>query len=113
MINNILNKKLFEDRNFKTTSNIVKIRHSERVRIIAESETGNIKEKDFTYKCDLGSADGVKVLRDYLKDMTDMTASQKSAQTWSVDIGFPIPFLKVTLLMTIQSNAHLKNRFFP
>uniref|UniRef100_A0A8W8NVF6 Dynamin N-terminal domain-containing protein n=1 Tax=Magallana gigas TaxID=29159 RepID=A0A8W8NVF6_MAGGI len=94
LINKILNRRIFKGRNLETTSTIIKLRDSERVRIITENDAGKIKEKDFSDKCDLASKDGVKVLRDYLKDMTDMTASQRSAQIRSVDIGLPIPFLK-------------------
>lgn len=86
--------RIFKGRNLETTSTIIKLRDSKRVRIITENDAGKIKEKDFSDKCDLASKDGVKVLRDYLKDMTDMTASQRSAQIRSVDIGLPIPFLK-------------------
>lgn len=96
MINKILNRRIFKGRNLETTSTIIKLRDSERVRIITENDAGKIKEKDFSDKFDLESKDGAKVLRDYLKDMTDMTASQRSAQIRSVDIGLPIPFLKVT-----------------
>lgn len=96
LINKILNRRIFKGRNLETTSTIIKLRDSERVRIITENDAGKIKEKDFSDKYDLESKDGVKILRDYLKNMTDMTASQRSAQIRSVDIGLPIPFLKVT-----------------
>lgn len=96
LINKILNRRIFKGRNLETTSTIIKLRDSERIRIITENDAGKIKEKDFSDKCDLARKDGVKVLRDYLKDMTDMTASQRSTQIRSVDIGLPIPFLKVT-----------------
>lgn len=94
LINKILNRRLFKGRNLETTSTIIKLRNSERVKIITESDTGKIEETDFTDKCDLASKDGEKVLRDFLKDMTDMTASQRSAQIRSVDISLPIPFLQ-------------------
>lgn len=85
----------------ETTSTIIKLRNSERIKIITESDAGKIEEKDFTDKCDLASKDGVKVLRDFLKDMTDMTASQRSAQIRNVDISLPIPFLQVITQMFI------------
>lgn len=100
MINRILNRRLFKGRNLETTSTIIKLRNSERVKIITKSDTGKIEESDFTDKCDLASKDGEKVLRDFLKNMTDMTASQRSLQIRSVDISLPIPFLQVTTLMT-------------
>lgn len=79
LINKILNRRIFKGRNLETTSTIIKLRDSERVRIITENDAGKIKEKDFSDKYDLESKDGVKILRDYLKNMTDMTASQRSA----------------------------------
>lgn len=94
LINKLLNRRLFKGRNLETTSTIIKLRNSERIKIITESDAGKIEEKDFTDKCDLASKDGVKVLRDFLKDMTDMTASQRSAQIRNVDISLPIPFLQ-------------------
>lgn len=106
----MLNEKLIEDRILKTTSTFVKLRNSDRIRITTESDTGNIKETDFTEKCDLESKDGAKVLRDYLKNMSYMTASRKTSQIQSVDIGFPNPFLKITSL-TSQSNAHFTIAF--
>lgn len=110
LINEILNEKPTEDRMLETTLTFVKLRNSDRVRITTESDTGNIKEKDFTEKCDLESKDGVKVLRDYLKNMSYMTASRKTSQIRSVVIGFPNPFLKITSL-TSQSNAHFTIAF--
>lgn len=65
MINRILNRRLFKGRNLETTSTIIKLRNSERVKIITESDTGKIEESDFTDKCDLASKDGEKVLRDF------------------------------------------------
>ncbi|XP_052694686.1 uncharacterized protein LOC128172981 [Crassostrea angulata] len=94
LINRILDMRIFKGRNLETTSTIVKLRNSNRVEITTESDTGAIKETDLTNECDLTSKDGVKVLRDYLKNMTDRTASQRSAQIRSVQIGLPIPLLK-------------------
>lgn len=96
LINKILQKKIFKRRNVESTSTICKIRNSERVRIITESSTGQIEETDLTDRCDLATSKGVKVLRDYLKDLTDMTSSKRSKDYFrSVDIGFPISFLMV------------------
>lgn len=116
LINLILNKKLIKDRILKTTSTFGKLRNSDRIRITTESDigtesdTGNIKENDFTEKCDLEIKDGVKVLRDYLKNMSYMTVFRKTAQIRSVDIRFPNPFLKITSL-TRQSDAHFTISF--
>lgn len=101
--------RIFKGRNLETTSTIVKLRNSNRVEITTESDTGAIKETDLTNECDLTSKDGVKVLRDYLKNMTDMTASQRSAQIRSVEIGLPIPLLKVTQIMLIKVSLQYHN----
>lgn len=101
--------RIFKGRNLETTSTIVKLRNSNRVEITTESDTGAIKETDLTNECDLTSKDGVKVLRDYLKNMTDRTASQRSAQIRSVQIGLPIPLLKVTQIMLIKVSLQYHN----
>lgn len=89
----------------ETTSTIIKLRDSDRVKVITENNTGKIVETDFTEKCDLASKDGEKVLRDFLKGMTDMTSSAMSVQIRSVDIGVPIPFLKVRLARMLISEV--------
>lgn len=86
----------------ETTSTIIKLRDSDRVKVITENNTGKIVETDFTEKCDLASKDGEKVLRDFLKDMTSSTMS---VQIRSVDIGLPIPFLKVRLARMLISEV--------
>lgn len=81
VIRKLLNGKLFNDRILRTTtSTVVKLRNSYRVRITTESDTGNIKEKDFTEKFDLERKDGVKVLKYYFNNMSYMTASRKTAK---------------------------------
>lgn len=61
VIRKLLNGKLFNDRILRTTtSTVVKLQNSDRVRITTESDTGNIKEKYFTEKCYLERKDGVK-----------------------------------------------------
>lgn len=95
----------------ETTSTIIKLRDSNRVKVITENDTGKIEETDFTEKCDLASKDGEKVLRDFLKGITDMTSSAMSVQIRSVDIGLPIPFLKVTTCKT-SSNAHIISHLY-
>lgn len=103
LINKLLNRRLFKGRNLESTSTIIKLRNSGRIKIITESDAGKIAETDFTDKCDLASKDGVKLLIDYLKEMTDMTASQRSAQIRSVDISLPIPFIQVIQPMFIKT----------
>lgn len=95
MINKILEKRIFKGRTLESSSTVCKIRNSEGIRIITESDTGAVKETDLTNKCDLATERGVKVLRNALKEVTDMTSSMESIRYRSVDIGFPIPFLMV------------------
>lgn len=56
------------------------------------------EETDFTDKCNLETKEGVKMLRDFLKDLTDLTSSKKSVAYKSVEVGFPIPLLEVKFL---------------
>nr|XP_034331421.1 uncharacterized protein LOC105347673 [Crassostrea gigas] len=93
LINKILQKEMFKCRTHESTSTICKIRNSERVGIITESLKGQIEETDLTDRCDLATSKGVKVLRNYLKELTEKTSSKKTNNFRSVDIGFPIPFL--------------------
>lgn len=97
MINKILEKRIFKGRILESSSTICKIRNSERIKIVTECDTGEIEETDLTNKCELGSEKGVKVLRDSLKKVTDMTLSMKSIHHRSLDIGFPIPFVMVRI----------------
>lgn len=94
LINKILRKKIFEGNNLESTCTICKIRDSERIKIITESYENKKEVIDLTDKCKIENEDGVKLLRDRLKNLTDKTASNKSMQLRSVDVGFPIPFLK-------------------
>lgn len=73
VIRKFLNGKLFNDRILRIIILIVvKLWNLYRVRIIIESDIGNIKEKDFIEKFDFERKDGVKVLRYYLKNMLYM-----------------------------------------
>lgn len=99
LINKILEKRIFKGRILESSSTICKIRNSERIKIVTECDTGEIEETDLTNKCELGSEKGVKVLRDSLKKVTDMTLSMKSIHHRSVDIGFPIPFLMGNVIL--------------
>lgn len=79
----------------ESTSTIIKIRNSDKIKIITEKYTGEIKETDFTNKCDLACDEGVKALNEFLTKTTDMTSSEECVQYKGVDIGLPVPFLKV------------------
>lgn len=51
--------------------------------------------QDFTEECDLGTEEGVAMLRDFLEKKTDLTCMSSDENIRSVDIGFPIHFLQV------------------
>ena len=95
MLNTILGKKIFPEKNEESTSTICKIRNSERIRIIAEHSSGKKTEIDLTDRCDLETKEGVTLLRKELRQLTDLTQSQESKHFRNVDIGLPVPFLKV------------------
>lgn len=71
LINRIFDMRIFKGRNLEIILIIVKLRNLNRVEIIIESDIGVIKEIDLINECDFISKDGVKVLRDYLKNMID------------------------------------------
>lgn len=87
---------LFKGRNNESTSTICKLRISERTRIITTTMTGQTEETDFTDKCDLETKEGWKMLRDFLKQLTDMVSSTDSVAYRSVEIELPFSFLKVS-----------------
>ena len=101
MINKILEKRIFKGRNSESTSTVCKIRNSESVQITVEHLSGQMEVIDLTDKCDSNTEEGLQILRGKLKDLTDMTLSQESKQYRSVDIGLPIPFLKVIVLTSL------------
>lgn len=88
---------LFKGRNLESTSTVCKLRNSERTRIITTTMTGETETTDFTDKCDLETKKGVKMLRDFLKERTEMK-STKSVPNRSVEIELPFPFLEVRKL---------------
>lgn len=95
MINKILGKRIFKGDNLESTGTICKIRNSERIALTVEHMSGEKEVKDLTDTCDLETKEGIENLRKTLNDLTNMTDSKKSVQLKSVDIGFPVPFLKV------------------
>ena len=100
LINKILEKRILQSRNLPRESNftVCKIRNSESVQITVEHLSGQMEVIDLDGKCDSNTEEGLRMLRSKLKDLTDMTLSQESKQYRSVDIGLPIPFLKVIVL---------------
>lgn len=95
LVNKILEKKILITRNAQSTSTVCKIRNSGKIKIIAKHASGQTIEKDLTDKCDINNTEGEKLLRDTLKTFTDIGLSQESKEYQSVDIGLPIPMLKV------------------
>lgn len=108
MINKILETRIFKGRIRESSSTICKIRNSERIKLITELESGEIEETDLTNKCDLTTENGVKVLRDTIKTLTDMSSSTKSIHYRSVDIGFPIPILMVRIYCRLVKKGTIK-----
>lgn len=93
---------LFKGRNNESTSTICKLRNSERIRIVTTTMTGKTEETDFTDKCDLETKEGVRMLRNFLKELTDMVSSTKSVTSRSVEIELPFSFLKVNKVCILK-----------
>lgn len=93
LINAILEKYIFKGKNGPSTSTICKIRNCEKARIIIEYSSG--EERRIEHHIDLETPEGRKKLRDNLYEVTCMSSSSEGKDIRSVDVGFPIPFLKV------------------
>lgn len=109
MINKILGKRIFKGKILESTSTICKIRNSDKIRVITEKVSGEKEEQDFTEECDLGTEEGVTMLRDFLEKRTDMTCMSSADNIRCVDIGFPIHFLKVNYTLTCLYSNCIKN----
>lgn len=102
MVNKILQKNLFIANPVASTSTICKIRNLEKVKIIAKRKDGKIYRRDLSEECDMSSEAGEENLRTVLSELTDLYVSGESIDFEYVDVGFPIPFLKViTIKYTI------------
>lgn len=106
LINKLFEKQLFRGRNNESTSTICKLRNSKRIRVITTDMRGQREETDMTDKCNLETKEGVKMLRNFLKDLTDLTSSEKSVTFNSVEVEFPIPFLGVNYTFLIYTRTH-------
>lgn len=95
MINKILQKNIFKGNTEESTSTICKIRNLEAVKIEIKSKDGSIVNIDLSEKCDMREESGVEMLRTKLTELTDINESPGSVNFDYVDVGFPIPFLKV------------------
>lgn len=120
LINKILGINLFKGRLLESTSTICKIRNSGQIKIITTKVTGEIKEKIFSDTCNLLNKECVREIRRYLKERTDLTQMQLdiTADFQTVDIGLPVPFLKVAMLVLVavylkfQNTMHVGVHFF-
>lgn len=65
------------------------------MKIETKYKDGSIVNIDLPGKCDMSDESGVDMLRDVLTELTDMSVSAGSVNFEYVDVGFPIPFLKV------------------
>lgn len=97
LINKILGIKLFKGKLAESTSTICKIRNSKQIKIITTNKAGEINENDFSNKCNLSKKEDVRILRNYLKKLTNVTHKHPdlNANLQTVDILLPVPFLKV------------------
>lgn len=95
LINAILGNRIFKCGTLESASTVYKIRNSETVKIIVENVFGTKNVIDLTDKCDASTKEGQKLLRSTLKDLTTL---DESKQFRSIDIGLPIPFLKVIII---------------
>lgn len=95
LVNKLLGKQLFRCRNNEFTTTICKLRNSDKIRVKTTHMKGEKEETDLTDKCNLETKEGVKMLRDFLKDLTDLTSSEKSATIKSVEVELTFPFLEV------------------
>lgn len=106
LINKLLGKQLFKGRNNESTSTICKLRNSDKIRVKTTNMKGEQQETDLTDKCNLETKEGVKMLRDFLKDLTDLTTSQKSVTFKSVEVELTFPLLEVNLAFSIKNQTH-------
>lgn len=96
---------MFRGRNNESTSTICKLRNSERIRVLTTDLNGQKEETDFTDRCNLETKEGVKMLRDFLKGLTDLTSSEKSVTFKSVEVEFPIPLFEVYYAFSKKKNT--------
>lgn len=80
----------------ESTSTICKIRNLEAVKIKAKRNNALIEEEIvLSEDCDMSCESGVENLRTVLTNLTDIVDSKNLVDYEYVDVGFPIPFLKV------------------
>lgn len=106
LINKLLGKQLFKGRNNESTSTICKLRNSDKIRVKTTNMKGEKEETDLTDKCNLETKEGVKMLRDFLKDLTDLTSSEKGVTFKSVEVELTFPLLEVKNAYEINNQTH-------
>lgn len=99
LINKLLGKQLFKGRNNESTSTICKLRNSDQIRVKTTNMKGEKEETDLTDQCNLETKEGVKMLRDFLKDLTDLTSSEKSVTFKSVEVELTFPLLEDKMIL--------------
>lgn len=112
MINKILEKDIFKPKLRESSSCIVKVRNLDTVRIVTERMSGEKEERYLTDECDTDTENGLKQMKKILKKITDIK-SKESRVYRSVDVGFPIPFLKVNFLLNDRAvllKMHIFNK---
>lgn len=97
LVNRILERPILRTRCCNSNSTICKIRNSDRIRIITESEMGEVEEMNLTDRCDFETNEGTLMLRHLLTD------SLERGNIRLVDVGFPTPVLKVGVLLPLMN----------
>lgn len=95
LINKLLGKSVFIGKNLESTSTICKIRNSDRIKVTTCSSEKKTKTIDLTNRCDLNTKEGLQILKTHLTELIDISPLGKCSQFQFVDVGFPIPLLKV------------------
>lgn len=96
LVNKILDMPILKTLVLSNNSTICKIRNSDRIRIITESETGDVEENDLTDSCDLGTEEGTLMLKELLYELN----GGYRYNIRLVDVGIPTSVLKVAFLLT-------------
>ena len=88
LINKILKKNIFKGSTNESTATICKLRNSEKITIKVEDKNKKVEELDIS-EDDLETQEGISNLS---KELTKYT---ENSEFNCVDIGLPLPFLKV------------------
>lgn len=86
-----MKKNVFKGRTNESTATICKVRNSEKLTIKVEDKNKKVEELDISENIDLDTREGISKLS---KELTKYT---ESSEYNCVDIGLPLPFLKVNV----------------